>query len=89
MSLRWMMASVYISNVKSKNVLLIMGNFATHSLKHVGKGESFSLSTLQLTNICIAFIPPNFTKCGPTLGLGDNCFIQVWYKKKLLEWVLP
>ena len=27
-----------------------MNNYATHSLKHVGRGEPFDLSTLQLTN---------------------------------------
>ena len=34
----WMMASMYISNL---NIFLIMDNHDIHSLKHVGKGESF------------------------------------------------
>ena len=37
-----------------------MYNFATHSLKHVGTGESFGF-TLHLSNITIAFLPPNVT----------------------------
>ena len=42
-------------------VLLIMDNCATHSLKHVGRSESFGFPTLQLSNITIAFLPPNAT----------------------------
>ena len=32
---------MYISNPKSGKVFLIMDDFATHSLEHVGRGESF------------------------------------------------
>jgi hypothetical protein len=53
-----------------------MDNFATHSLEDVSKGESFGFSTLHLSNIFIDFLPPNVTKSGATLGLGNNCFIQ-------------
>ena len=42
-------------------MLLIMDNYATHSLKHVGRGQSFGISTFQLRNITIAFQPPNVT----------------------------
>ena len=38
-----------------------MDNYATHSLVHVGRGEAFGFSTLQLCNIIVAFLPPNVT----------------------------
>ena len=44
---------------QKQKVLLIMGNYATHSLDHVGRGKSFGFSTLQLRNIAIAFLPPD------------------------------
>ena len=44
-----------------------MDNRATHSLKHVGRGESFDFSTLQLSNITIDFLPPNVTNVVQTL----------------------
>ena len=67
---------MYISNL---NVLLIMENCATHSLKHVGRGESFGFLTLQLSSIFIAFLP---------LDHGKFASFKVQYKKKLLERVL-
>ena len=42
-------------------VLLSMDNFATRSFEHVGKGEPFGFSTLQLSIIDIFFLPPNVT----------------------------
>ena len=84
----WMMASMYISNLKKQKILLIMGNYVTHSLKHVGRGESSGLSTLQLSNICIVFLPPNFTSVVQPLDQGIIASLKVWYKKKLLEWIL-
>jgi hypothetical protein len=39
-----------------------MENLATHSFKHVDRGESFGFSTLQLSNITIVFLPPNVTR---------------------------
>ena len=36
-----------------------MEHYATHPLKHVGKGESFGFPTLQLSNITIFFLPTN------------------------------
>ena len=42
----WMMSlNVHFKSQKWK-VILIMENFVTHSLKHVGRGESFGFSTL-------------------------------------------
>jgi hypothetical protein len=41
--------------------IFIMNSFATHSLKCVGRDESFGYTTLQLRNIIIAFLPPNVT----------------------------
>ena len=32
------------------------------SLKHVGGGESFGFPILQLSNIVVAFLPPNVTR---------------------------
>jgi hypothetical protein len=34
-------------------VLLMVDNFATQSLKLVGRGESFGFSTLQMSNVII------------------------------------
>ena len=57
----WMMSlNVHFKSQKHK-VLLIMDNFATHPLKHVGRGESFVFSTLQLSNINIAYVSLNVT----------------------------
>ena len=39
----------------------LCGNSTTHSLKHVGKGETFGSSTLQLSKIISAFLPSNVT----------------------------
>jgi hypothetical protein len=64
---------------------LIMDNYATHSLKHVGKGESFSFSTLQLSNITIIFLLPNVTNVVQPLDQGIIASFKVQYKKKLLE----
>ena len=47
-----------------------MDNYATHSLKHVGRAESFDFSTLQLSNIIIVFIPPNVTSVVQLLDQG-------------------
>ena len=45
---------------QKRKMLFFMDNCATHSLKHVGSGESFGFSTLQLSNIIIVvFLPPN------------------------------
>ena len=38
-----------------QKALLSMNNHATHSLKHVHRGESFGVPTLQLSNIIIVF----------------------------------
>ena len=40
-------------------VLSIMENYATNSLNYVGRCELIDFSTLQLSNITIAFLPPN------------------------------
>ena len=46
----WMMSlNVHFISQKRK-VFKFMDNHATHSLRHVGKGESFGFSTLQLNN---------------------------------------
>ena len=84
----WMMSlNVHFKSQKWK-VLLIMDNYATHSLKHVGRGESFGFSTLQLSNITIVFLPPNVTSVVQPLDQGIIASFKVQCKKKLLEWVL-
>ena len=37
---------MYILKFQKRKVLLMMDNFATHSLKHVGRDESLGFSTL-------------------------------------------
>ena len=55
----WMISlDVHFKSQKQK-VLLIMDNFVAHSLEHIGRHESFGFSTLKLSNITIALLPPN------------------------------
>jgi hypothetical protein len=82
-----MSLNVHFKYQKQK-VLLITGNYTTHSLKDVGRGESLSFSTLQLRNITIAFLPPNVASVVQHLDQGIIGSFKVWYQKKLLEWVL-
>jgi hypothetical protein len=55
----WMMSLNQHFKAQNWKVLFIMDNSSTHAFKHVGKNESFGFSTLQLSNIAIAFLPPN------------------------------
>ena len=64
-----MSLNVHFKSQKEK-VFLIMDKCATHSLKHVGRGESFGSSTLQLNNIIIAFLPPYVTSVVQPLDQG-------------------
>ena len=66
----------------------IMGNYATHSLKHVGRSESFGFSSLSLSNVIISFLPPNVKNVVQPLVRGIIALFKVLYEKKLLEWVL-
>ena len=66
----WMMNLNVQFKSKKQKVLFIMNNYATHSLKHVGRGESFSFSNLQLSNIIIAFLPHNVTSVVQLMDLA-------------------
>ena len=50
-----MSLDVYFKSQKWK-ALLMMDKYATHSLKHVSRGESFGLTTLQFSNIYYGFL---------------------------------
>ena len=66
----WVMSlNVHFKYLK-RMVLLIMNNYVTRSLTQVGKGESFGLSTLQLSNITIVFLPPNVISVVQPLDQG-------------------
>ena len=78
---------IFIFKFQKQKVLLIMDNSATHSLKHVGRGESFGFPTLQLSNIIISYLPLNFTSVVQPLDQGMIASYNVQYKKKLLEWI--
>ena len=62
----------------------MMDNFATSSLKHVGSDESYGYSTLQLSNITIAFLPPSVTSVVQPLDQVLIALFKVQDKKKLL-----
>ena len=83
----WMMSLNVRFKYQKQEALLIMDNSITHSLEHVGRGESFSFSTLQLSNITIAFSPPNVTSVVQHLDQVIFASFKIQYKKKLLEWV--
>ena len=84
----WVMSlNVHFKYLKRK-VLLIMNNYVTRSLTQVGKGESFGLSTLQLSNIIIVFLPPNVISVVQPLDQGIITPFKVRYKKRFFEWVL-
>ena len=53
---------------QKQKVLLIMDNSATHSLQHVGRGESFGF--FYLSNTTIAFLPPNVISVVQPLDQG-------------------
>ena len=69
-----MSLDVHFKSQKRK-ALLIMDNFVTHSLQHVGRGESFGFQTCSST-ILLFLIYHHCYKCGTNLGSGNNCFIQ-------------
>ena len=84
----WVMSlNVHFKYLK-RMVLLIMNNYVTRSLTQVGKGESFGLSTLQLSNITIVFLPPNVISVVQPLDQGIITPFKVQYKKRFFEWVL-
>ena len=49
----WMMSLSVHFKIQNWKVLLMVDNFATQSLKLVGRGESFGFSTLQMSNVII------------------------------------
>lgn len=69
-------------------MLKIIDNFTIQSLKHIGRGESFDFSTLQLSNITIFFLPPNVISVVQFLDHALIASFKIQYKKKLLEHVL-
>ena len=73
---------------QKQKVLSIINQYATQFFKHNDKGESFGFSSLQLSNIIIAFLPSNVTSVVQPLDEGIIAFFIAWYKKKLLGWVL-
>ena len=72
--------NVHLKSQKGR-VFLIMDNFATHSLKHVGRGKTFGFSTLQFSNFIIDFLPPNVTSVVQPLDQRAIASFKVRYKK--------
>ena len=65
-------------------VLLIMDNYATHSPRHVGRGQSFGFSILKLSNITIVFLSPNVTSVVQPLDHG-RIAPSIQYKKQQIK----
>lgn len=80
----WIVSLNAHSQPQKQKVFLIMENYVTHFLKHVGRG---GFSTLQLSKITSAFLPPNVTSMVQPLDKRIAPF-NVQYQKKLVEWVL-
>ena len=79
---------MYISNLNNRKLLLIKDKYVTHSLEHVGGGEIIWFSTLQVSNMSIAFVAPNVTSVVQPLNQGIIASFKVRFKRKLLEGVL-
>ena len=47
-----------------------MDNFASHSLKHVGRGETFGFSTLDLSNLLLTIAELMILAWGREIHMG-------------------
>ena len=56
--------------LKVEGTLIMNKKIATHSLKHVGMGEAFGFSTLQLSSFTLSFLPTNATNVVQPLDQG-------------------
>ena len=79
---RMMSLNAHFKSQKWK-VLIIVDNYVTRSLEHVGKGESFGFPTLQFSNVIIVFLSPNVTSVVQPLDQGIITSFKVQYKKFL------
>ena len=69
-------------------MILILNNASSHVVSTAKVGKSRGFSTLELSNMTLAFLPPNVTSVVQPLDQGILVSFKIQYKKKLLRWVL-
>jgi hypothetical protein len=69
-------------------VIAILDSTSSHVVSFAKVGKSRGFSTLELSNMTLAFIPPNVTSVFQPLDQGIIASFKIQYKNKLLQWVL-
>ena len=67
---------------------MILNNASSHVISSAKVGKPRGLSTLELSNMTLVFLPPNVTSVVQPLDQGVIASFKIQYKKKVLRWVL-
>ena len=67
---------------------MILDNASSHVVNSAKVGKSCGLSTLELSNMTLVFLPPNVSSEIQPLDQGVISSFKIQYKKKLLRWVV-
>ena len=72
---------------QNQKVIMILDNASSHVVSSAKVGKSRGFSTLELSNMTLAFLPPNVTSVFHPLDQGIIASFKILFKKKLLQWV--